>query len=62
MLTDKQKEVLNKFRISGTKGFHRIDYHHLMEIKKRCKYTIENYNHAVKILAEISINKKGGKV
>lgn len=62
MLTDKQKKVLNKYRKSGTTEFRRIDYHHLREIKKRCKYTIENYSHAVKILAELSINKKGGKV
>ncbi len=54
LLTETQKETLEKFRKEGTAKFTRNDYQVLATIKKNCRDTIENYQEALKIYVELT--------
>lgn len=54
LMTEKQKEALQKFRSEGTTNFSRNDYKHLNSIKKTCRDVLENYDEALKLYLELT--------
>ena len=54
MLTEIQKQILEKFRKEGTEKFSRNDYQVLATIRKNCRDVLENYDEAKRIYLELT--------